>query len=477
MLVSALTRSYGLIFPSLRRFASLDTVKVGWVPGLEEPTAPVPGRNPIWSETGSEVFRDLKCGDSIFVHGASGTPGVLLSLLCQHVKTSDLKNLNILSLLPMGPLSSLIDDVRDKLRLTTALANKYCREAVNDGRADFIPISSSEMPLLYRHKHVNLDYALISVTPPDKHGFCSLGTFVGTARSAVQSAKTIVAQVNPVQPVTYGDSTIHVSKIDYLVNGPQQLLETSWKTISPMERKVANIIADNLVDDGATLQLSPSKISQQLTTQLRGHKDLGIHTECFGDGEIDLVHLGVVNNRFKAVCRGRIVASYVIGTKKTFDFINENPLVALYDIAWVNAPELIALNPKVTAINHAFEMDLSGQSSSDGYDGRIYTGVGGVIDFLRGASTASDGAGKPVIAMTSLNDEGKSTIVPFLSRGTSVVATRAHVHYVVTEYGIAYLFGKNLRQRAHALIQIAHPDFRESLERAAFDRLKCMPSP
>ncbi|KAL5971069.1 4-hydroxybutyrate coenzyme A transferase [Taenia solium] len=458
MLVSALTKGYGLIFPPLLRFASLDTVKVGWVPGLEEPTAPVPGRNPIWSETGSEVFRDLKSGDSIFVHGASGTPGVLLSLLFQHAKTSDLKNLNILSLLPMGPLSSLIDDVRDKLRLTTALANKYCREAVNDGRADFIPISSSEMPLLYRHKHVNLDYALISVTPPDKHGFCSLGTFVGTARSAVQSAKTIVAQVNPMQPVTYGDSTIHVSKIDYLVNGPQQLLETSWKTISPMERKVANIIADNLVDNGATLQLSPSKISQQLTTQLRGHKDLGIHTECFGDGEIDLVHLGVVNNRFKAVCRGRIVAT-------------------LYDIAWVNAPELIALNPKVTAINHAFEMDLSGQSSSDGYDGRIYTGVGGVIDFLRGASTASDGAGKPVIAMTSLNDEGKSTIVPFLSRGTSVVATRAHVHYVVTEYGIAYLFGKNLRQRAHALIQIAHPDFRESLERAAFDRLKCMPSP
>ncbi|EUB59502.1 4-hydroxybutyrate coenzyme A transferase [Echinococcus granulosus] len=477
MLVSALSKSYGLMFPSFRRFASLDTVKISWMPGLQEPNAPIPGRHPIWSETSSEIFKDLKSGDSIFVHGASGTPGVLLSFLYQHVKSTDLKNLNVLSLLPMAPLGSLIDDIRDKLRLTTPLANKYCREAVNDGRADFIPISVSEMPLLYRQKHVNLDYALISVTPPDKHGFCSLGTFVGTARSAIQSAKRIIAQVNPMQPVTYGDSTIHVSKIDYLVNGPQQLLETSWKAISPMERKVANIIADNLVDDGATLQLSPSNISQQLTTQLRSHKDLGIHTECFGDGEIDLVHLGVINNRLKAIHRGRIVASYVIGTKKTFNFINENPLVALYDIAWVNAPELIALNPKVTAINHAFEMDLSGQSSSDGYDGQIYTGVGGVIDFLRGASIASDGAGKPVIAMTSLNDEGKSTIVPFLSRGTTVVATRAHVHYVVTEYGIAYLFGKNLRQRAHALIQIAHPDFRESLEKAAFDRLKCMPSP
>ncbi|VUZ44529.1 unnamed protein product [Hymenolepis diminuta] len=477
MLVASLNKNCGRIFTSFRRFISLDTVRVGGSPSYQEPNAPVPGRNPVWSETGSEIFKDLKSGDKIFVHGATGTPSVLLSYFYHHIKEIDIKHLNVLCLMPMGPQCLFNEDVRDKVRLTTPLANKYCREAVNDGRADFIPISVSEMPLLYRQKHVELDYALISVTPPDKHGFCSLGTFVGTTRSAVQNAKKIVAQVNPMQPVTYGDSTIHISNIDYLVNGPQQLVEHSWKTISPAEQKIANIIAENLIDNGATLQLSPSNISQQLTLQLRGHKDLGLHTECFGDGEVDLVHLGIINNLYKTILRGRIVASYVIGSKKTFNFINENPLVALYDIAWVNSPELIARNPKVTAISHAFEMDLSGQSSSDGYNGHIFTGVGGVIDFLRAASIASDGEGKPIIAMTSLNAEGKSAIVPFLSRGTSVVATRAHVHYVVTEYGIAYLFGKNLRQRAHALIQIAHPDYRESLEKEAFERLKCMPSP
>ncbi|KAM7533224.1 hypothetical protein Aperf_G00000127168 [Anoplocephala perfoliata] len=477
MAVSSLNKSYGRILSCFRRFISSDTVRVGGISSLQEPNAPLPGQSPIWSETGSEIFKDLKSGGKIFVHGASCTPSVLLSYLYHYIKTTDLNRLNVLSILPMGPQYLLDEDVRDKVRFTTLLANKYCREAVNDGSADFIPISMSEIPLLFRQKHVNLDYALISVTPPDKHGFCSLGTFVGTTRSAIQNANKIVAQVNPIQPITYGDSTIHSSNIDYLVDGPQQLLEHSWKSISPAEQKIANIIAENLVDNGATLQLSPSNISQQLTLQLRGHKDLGLHTECFGDGEVDLIHLGVINNLYKRILPGRIVASYVIGSRKTFKFVNENPLVALYDIAWVNSPELIARNPKVTAISHAFEMDLSGQSSSDGYDGYIYTGVGGVIDFLRGASLASDGEGKPIIAMTSLTEEGKSAIVPFLSRGTAVVATRAHVHYVVTEYGIAYLFGRNLRQRAYALIQIAHPDHRESLEKAAFDRLKCMPSP
>ncbi|KAL7060027.1 hypothetical protein AAHC03_010091 [Spirometra sp. Aus1] len=383
---------------------------------LNEPLAPVPGKSPVWSQDQNEIFAELSDGN-------------------------------------------------------------LCRDAINSGRADFTPISISEMPLLYRTNQVSMDYALITVTPPDKHGFCSLGAAVGTARSAIQNAKKIIGQVNPMAPISYGDGVIHCSKIDFFVHGPQALQEIPPPTATQTEQKIAKIIAENLVEDGATIQLGFGRIPFEVTTQLRGHRDLGVHAEMFSDGVVDLVNLGVVNNRNKTVRRGRIVASYTIGTKKVFNFINENPLVALYDIGWVNSLEVIARNPKVTSVNTAFEIDLTGQCAGDSLGDHIYSGVGGQIDFVRGASLSIDGRGRPIITMCSKNSAGQSSIVPFLTNGSGVVATRAHVHYVVTEYGIAYLFGKNLRQRAHALINIAHPDFRESLEKAAFERLKTMPSP
>ncbi|VDM04645.1 unnamed protein product [Schistocephalus solidus] len=364
-----------------------------------------------------------------------------------------------------------------------------CRNAINSGRADFTPISISEIPLLYRSRHLEMDYALIMVTPPDKHGFCSLGASVGTVRSAIQNAKKIIGksfdipahillgQVNPMAPISYGDGTIHCSKIDFFVHGPQKLEEIPPPEATPTEQKIAKVIADNLVEDGATIQMGFGRIPYEVTNQLRDHRDLGVHAEMFSDGIVNLVNLGVVNNRNKTVRRGRIVASYTIGTEKVFNFINENPLVALYDIAWVNSLEVIARNPKVTSVNTAFEIDLTGQCAGDSLGNCIYSGVGGQIDYIRGASLSIDGRGRPIITMCSKNSAGESSIVPFLTDGSGVVATRAHVHYVVTEYGIAYLFGKNIRQRAHALINIAHPDFRESLEKAAFDRLKTMPSP
>uniref|UniRef100_A0A5K3EJW3 Acetyl-CoA hydrolase n=1 Tax=Mesocestoides corti TaxID=53468 RepID=A0A5K3EJW3_MESCO len=285
------------------------------------------------------------------------------------------------------------------------------------------------------------------------------------------------AQVNPQTPITYGDSTIHISQIDYLVQGSEPLFEVPPPQATATEQKIAAIIAEQLIDDGATIQLGFGNIPPTVASNLRSHKDLGVHAETIFDGIVDLVNLGVVTNKFKPVRPGRIVASYAIGTKRIYDFINENPLVGLYDIAWTNSTETIARNPKVTSVNTCMEMDLTGQSVGDGIGGHLYSGVGGQLDFTRGASLSSDGLGRPIITMCSLNSDGNSSIVPTLSRGSTVVATRAHVHYVVTEYGIANLFGKTLRQRAYALIQIAHPKFRESLEKAAFERLKTMPSP
>ncbi|VDN11470.1 unnamed protein product [Dibothriocephalus latus] len=376
---------------------------------LNEPIAPVPGKCPVWSQDPNEVFADLTDGAKVFIQGASSSPGTLVSLLYQHVMDKGLKNIRVKQFLPLGPLPYLNAEAKDNFRLATCYSSNLCRDAINSGRADFTPISVSEIPLLYRTKGVGSDYALIMVTPPDKHGFCSLGAAVGTVRSAIQNAKKIIGKsVDVLRPIILGFG----------------------------------------------------RIPYEVTNQLRNHRDLGVHAEMFSDGIVNLVNLGVVNNRNKTVRRGRIVASYTIGTEKVFDFINENPLVALYDIAWVNSLEVIARNPKVTSVNTAFEMDLTGQCASDSVGDCIYTGVGGQIDYTRGASLSIDGLGRPIITMCSKNSAGQSSIVPFLTDGSGVVTTRAHVHYVVTEYGIAYLFGKNIRQRAHALIKIAHPDFR-----------------
>uniref|UniRef100_A0A183SP64 Acetyl-CoA hydrolase n=1 Tax=Schistocephalus solidus TaxID=70667 RepID=A0A183SP64_SCHSO len=423
---------------------------------LQEPIAPVPGKYPVWSSHPSELFADLKDG----IVGASASPTLLTNALYEYVMEKKLKNIRVYQHLPLGDLAYLRDDARGHFKLSTSYSSKNCRDAVNDGRADFIPIQMSELPLLYRNKHVEIEYALVMLSPPDKHGFCTLGSAIGSARSAIQNAKRIIGQINPLAPVTYGDSTVHISRLDFLFHGHQPLSEMPIPSANETEQKIAAIIADNLVDDGATIQLGFGRIPYEVTYRLRSHKDLGVHAEIIADGIIDLVNLGVITNRLKPVQRGRIVTSYCIGTQRVFDFVNENPQVSLNDIAWVNSTEIIAQNPKVTTVNTCFEMDLTGQSVADGIGETIYTGVGGQLDFTRAASVSEDGQGRPIITMCSKNSSGESSIVPVLRQGSAVVATRAHVHYVVTEYGIAYLFGKSLRQRAHALIQIAHPDFR-----------------
>ncbi|KAJ8942764.1 hypothetical protein NQ314_009975 [Rhamnusium bicolor] len=351
------------------------------------------------------------------------------------------------------------------------------RKAVAEGRGDCIPIFLSEIPLLFYKKIVQPDIAIIQVSPPDEHGYCSLGTSVDCVRAGMTHSKIIVAQINPRLPRTFGDGIIHISHIDYAVKVDTPLPAHAGLPPTDIETQIGKIIAENLVDDGATLQMGIGSIPDAVLAALTNHKDLGIHSEMFASGVIDLVNKGCVTNNRKTMHKGRIVGSFLIGTQALYDFVDNNPFIEMLVVDYVNNTGIIARQPQMTAINSCIEVDLTGQISSDSIGTRMYSGFGGQVDFIRGAAEGLDGKGKPIIALPSVTTKGVTKISPILKPGAGVVTTRAHVHYVVTEYGIAELFGRSLRQRAHQLINIAHPDHREALEKAAFERLKVMPSP
>jgi acyl-CoA hydrolase len=317
---------------------------------------------------------------------------------------------------------------------------------------------------------------MVQVTPADKHGYHSLGTSVDCTRAGIQASKYIIGQVNSKMPRTQGDALVHTSHFDALVEGHGELPEHKAKPLTDVEKAIGKHIAENLVEDGATMQMGIGAIPDAVLAQCNNHKDLGVHSEMFSDGVVDLVERGVITNNKKVIEQGKIVSSFIIGTKKLFDFADDNPFLTMRVIDFVNKEFVIAQNPKVTAINSCIEVDIVGNVCSDSIGTRVYSGFGGQVDFIRGAALGLDGKGKPILAMPSTTSRGESKIVNTLKVGAGVTTTRAHAHYIVTEYGIAFLFGKNIRQRAHALIQIAHPDHRESLEKQAFERLKCMPS-
>jgi acyl-CoA hydrolase len=312
-----------------------------------------------------------------------------------------------------------------------------------------------------------LDVALIHVSPPDKHGYCSLGVSVDATVAAVQTAKYVIAQVNPNMPRTHGDGLIHVNQINALVEVDDALPEQFVPEPDEAELRIGQFCAE-LIDDGATLQMGIGAIPNAVLKSLTGHKNLGIHTEMFSDGVIELVEKGVITGKKKKIHPGKIVSGFVMGTRKTYDYIDDNPAVAMLDIAYINDTAVIRRNPKVTAINSAVEVDLTGQICADSIGTYQYSGVGGQMDFIRGASLSP--GGKPIIALPSVTRKGISRIVPHLKQGAGVVTTRAHVHYVVTEYGIANLYGKNMGQRAEELVNIAHPDHREELSKSLYDR-------
>ena len=385
-------------------------------------------------------------------------------------RSSELRDVEGVSLHTEGPAPYADPAVSDSFRVNALFTSGNVRQAIADGRADYTPIFLSEVPALVRSGAFPIDVALIQVSPPDRHGYCSLGVSVEATKAAVLAAKHVVAQVNREMPRTHGDGLIHVDNLHAMVEHDQPIPEINVPPPSDLEMQIGLNCA-NLVENGATIQMGIGAIPNAVLAALHDHKDLGVHTEMFSDGVVDLVQKGVINGKHKRVHPGKIVAGFVLGTRKLYDFVDDNPLVAMLDIGYVNDTSVIRRNPKVTAINSAIEVDLTGQVCADSIGCRIYSGVGGQMDFIRGASLSA--GGKPIIALPSVTSKGESRIVSLLKPGAGVVTTRAHVHWVVTEYGAANLHGKSLRERAKALIEIAHPDHRESLERASFERLHC----
>ena len=417
--------------------------------------------------TPAEAAKAIKSGDRVYIHGAGATPAALVQAMVD--RADELTNIEIYHLHTEGQAKYLEPQYEDTFHLYSMFLAPNSRQAVNDGRADFIPCFLSEVPIMFRRGRIPLDVALIQVSQPDKHGFCSLGISVEATMAAIESADHVIAQINPNMPRTHGDGMIHMSKIHSYCYQEEAIPEWSPIKLTDVQLAIGENVA-SLIEDRATLQMGIGAIPEAALTFLTTHKDLGIHTEMFSDGILPLVESGVINGRYKVQHPGFIVTGFMLGSRKLYDFVDDNPLVRVKDIEYVNNTAVIMSNPRVTSINSAIEIDMTGQVCADSIGTRLFSGVGGQMDFLRGASLSE--GGKPIIALPSVTKNGNSKIVPYLKEGAGVVTTRAHIHYVVTEYGVADLYGKSLKQRARLLIDIAHPNHRESLERAAFERFK-----
>ncbi len=418
--------------------------------------------------TAEEALQTIQSGQRVFIHGSACTPLFMLKKLAEQAPR--LRDVELVSISLYGDVELDKPQYHSHFHFNSLFVSGSIRQAVREGRADYVPVFLSEIPELFKRNILPLDVAIVQVSEPDRHGYCSLGTSVDIGRSAVNTARHVIAQVNPQVPRTHGDGLMHVSSFQAMVFKDEPLQEVNFGgEIGDAEMKIGHLIAE-LIDDRSTLQLGIGTIPDAVLKCLHTHKDLGVHTEMFSDGIIELMEKGVVNNRFKAIHPNKTVTAFALGSRRLYDFVDDNPAVVFLDIDYVNEPTTIRRNAKVIAINSAIEVDLTGQVCADSIGTYQYSGVGGQMDFMRGAAL-SDG-GKPIIALTARTAKGIPRIVPMLKPGAGVVTTRAHVHYVVTEFGVAYLFGKNLRQRAKALIEIAHPDDREMLEKACEERFK-----
>ena len=416
----------------------------------------------------SEAVQCIQSGNRVFLHGSAATPITLIEAMQR--RHAELKNVELVSITNLGNVDFNKPEIRKSFFFNSLFVSANTRAVANSSEGDYVPIFLSEIPQLFRKSILPIDVALIQVSPPDAHGYCSLGTSVDIARSAVDTAKIVVAQVNPNMPRTHGDGFLHTSKIHALVWDETKLPEVDYsqKVSSSVERIGRNVAS--LIEDGACLQMGIGVIPDQVLKNLTRHKNLGIHTEMLSDGVIPLIENGVINNSQKKLNIGRSVTGFMAGTRKLYDFVNDNPAIRVMDISYVNDTSNIRKNPRATAINSAIEIDLTGQVCADSIGTYQFSGIGGQMDFMRGASLSENG--KPIIALPSVTSKGISRIVPFLKEGAGVVTTRGHVHWVVTEFGIVDLFGKNLKQRAKALMRIAHPDHREALEKAFHSRFK-----
>ena len=418
--------------------------------------------------TAEEALSLVQSNQRIFFHGSACTPNYLISELAKQAHR--LRDVEVVSITVQGEVEIAKPEYRDSFYINSLFVSAPVREAVNSDRGDFVPVFLSEIPILFKNNILPLDVAIIQVSPPDQHGYCSLGTSVDVARSAVDSAKYVIAKVNPKMPRTLRDSMLHVKRIDKMVWHETDLLTVDYASkVSDDERTIGKYIAE-MVEDKSTLQMGIGTIPDAVLSSLHNHKDLGVHTEMISDGIIDLVANDVVNNKYKGTHLNKTITAFCFGTKKLYDFIDNNPSFQFMDVTHVNNPSIIRRNKKLVAINSAIEVDLTGQVCADSIGTYQYSGIGGQMDFIRGAALSE--GGKPIIALTSRTKKGIPRIVPYLKEGAGVVTTRGHIHYVVTEYGVAYLYGKNMRQRAKLLIDIAHPDDREMLDKLCFERFK-----
>lgn len=407
-----------------------------------------------------DAMRLVRSGMRVFLHGSAATPTVLVDALCDR---TDLEGVELFHLHTEGVARFAEPAQSGRLRSVSLFTGAPLRAAVNDGRADFVPVFLSQIPRLFRSRKIALDVAIVQLSWPDRHGYCTLGTSVDAARAAVDTADIVIAEINRQMPRTHGNTVVPLSRLSAFVCTDRPLPEHAVEVPGEIEQKIAERIAP-LIEDGATLQLGIGTIPDAVLSRLHDKHDLGVHTEMFSDGLLDLIAAGVVTNRLKQVHPGRTVTSFVSGTKRLFDFVDDNPLVEFHGCDRTNDVGIIRTNPKVVAINSAIEIDLTGQVCADSIGHRIVSGIGGQMDFMQAASMSEDGV--PIIALPSQARGGISRIVPALRPGAGVVTTRGHVHWVVTEHGAVDLHGLTLRRRSEALIAVAHPDARAELRRA-----------
>lgn len=417
--------------------------------------------------TAQEAVKVIKSGDHVHLSSVASAPKCLIDAMCERGRNKEFKNVYIHHLHTEGEAPYAGEEFEGIFQHDAFFVGANVRKNVQAGYADYIPVFLSETQKLYREGYLPCDVAMVQVCPPDEHGYVSLGTSVDATLAAVEMAKTVIAVVNPKVPRSFGDALIPMSMIDIFVEDDTPLLPAHFSEPNEQEVAIGKYCAE-LIEDGACLQMGIGAIPNAVLAQLGNHKDLGIHTEMFADGVLPLVEKGIINGRNKVLDKGKMVSTFLMGSQKVYDFLDNNPMVAMMDVGYTNDPFVVAQQPKMTAINSALQIDITGQVCADSLGTKFFSGVGGQIDFIYGASRSK--GGKAIIAMPSITKNGISKISPILTPGAGCVTTRNHIHWFVTEYGAVNLYGKSLQERARLLISVAHPDHREELDRAAFER-------
>jgi acyl-CoA hydrolase len=417
--------------------------------------------------TADEAVKIVKSGDRVYLQAAAAAPTILANALTE--RASELRDVEICHLHVEGEARYANPELRDSFHVNSFFIGANVRHTLQAGNGSYTPVFLSELPNLFRKNVLPIDVAFIHVSPPDNHGYCSLGVSVEATVAAIENAKVVVAQVNPQMPRTFGDGILHVSEIDFLVAVDSPIYGHEVKPFTAEEEKIGAFVA-SLIEDKSTLQMGIGSIPNAALSMLKNHKDLGLHTEMFSDGVIDLIESDVINCNYKGTLRGRVLATFLMGSKRLYDYVDNNPFIEMKESSMVNDTARIRKNPKMVAINSAIEVDVTGQVCADSIGPKMYSGVGGQMDFIRGASLSQ--GGKAIIALPSVTKNGTSRIVPFLKQGAGVVTTRAHVQYIITEYGIADLYGKTLKQRTIELVKIAHPNHQENIEKGYYEMLK-----